>query len=76
MPKPPSPLAEALRFAAAEAENDGATVFLLMWETQTGMQVRTYPHGSQAVVRGMLEMGAEAIQAIEVGPEEDDDASP
>lgn len=73
MPKPPSPLADALRFAAGEAEAEGAGVFLLIWETPGGVQVRTHPHGSQAVLRGLLEIVAGAVYPEEDSDDDDDD---
>lgn len=72
MPLPPSSLADALRFAAGEAQTEGATVFLLVWETQQGVQIRTYPEGSQAVLRGLLEIVAAAIYPDEETGADDD----
>ncbi len=73
MPLPPSPLADALRFAAGEAQAEGATVFLLVWETANGVQVRTHTEGSQAVLRGLLEIVAAAVYPEASGDDDDAD---
>ncbi len=67
----PSELAEAADFAVAEMKAAKAGTFVMVWEAQGTMTVRTHPR-SAALLRGVVDMLAEVL-APEGEPDDDGD---
>jgi hypothetical protein len=71
MSKAPSELAQAADFALGEMKAARAATFLMVWESEGTITVRTHPP-SAALLRGLLMLLHEEVFPDE--PREDDDA--
>jgi hypothetical protein len=62
-----------VQFAAAEAAADRPACVLIAWETSGALKWRTYPNASLAVLIGLHDMLASAIDEMQATVESDDD---
>lgn len=71
MSKAPSELSQAADFALGELKAARATTFLLVWESEGAISVRTHPQ-SAALLRGLLMLLSDEVFP-EAAESDDDD---
>ena len=71
MAKSPSELAQAADFALGEMKAANASTYLLVWEAEGSVSVRTHPQ-SAALLRGLVLLLSEEVFP-DPQPESDDD---